>query len=176
MNIRSVNVLGAFFKAIGQLGDPAARRVVWISLGISLGVFVGLWTAIGYLLANTALFELGWLETLADVLGGLTTLVFTWFLFPAVVSAVIAVLLDDVARAVEARHYPHLPDAPGAGAAATVFTAAKFLGAAAAAACGWRIIALPAGGATMAGPIGTCCGDSNSMGCSIESTSIGCCG
>ncbi len=122
-------MLGALFKAIGQLGDPAARRVVWISLGISLGVFVGLWTAVGYLLANTALFERGWLETLADVLGGLTTLVFTWLLFPAVVSAVIAVLLDAVARAVEARHYPHLPEAPGAGMAATVLTTAKFLGA-----------------------------------------------
>ncbi len=122
-------MLGALFKAIGQLGDPAARRVVWISLGISLGVFVGLWTAVGSVLANTAVVELGWLETLVDVLGGLTTLVLTWLLFPAVVSAVIAVLLDDVARAVEARHYPHLPEAPGAGTAANVLTAAKFLGA-----------------------------------------------
>ncbi len=81
------------------------------------------------MLANTALFESGWLETLADVLGGLTALVLTWLLFPAVVSAVTAVLLDAVVRAVEARHYPHLPEAPGAGMAATVLTAAKFLGA-----------------------------------------------
>ena len=122
-------MLGAFFKAIGQLGDPAFRRVVWTGLGISLAVFAGLWTAVGYLLANTALFERGWLEALVDVLGGLTTLVFTWLLFPGVVSAVIAVLLDAVAGAVEARHYPHLPAAPGAGMAATVLTAAKFLGA-----------------------------------------------
>ncbi len=93
-------MLGAFFKAIGQLGDPALRRVVWTGLGISLGVFAGLWTAVGYLLANTALFELGWLETLVDVLGGLTALVLTWLLFPAVVSAVTAVLLDAVVGAV----------------------------------------------------------------------------
>ena len=122
-------MLGAFFKAIGQLGDPAVRRVVWTGLGISLAVFAGLWTAVGYVLANTALFELGWLEALADVAGGLTALVFTWLLFPGVVSAVIAVLLDAVVRAVEARHYPDLPEAPGAGTAATVLTAAKFLGA-----------------------------------------------
>jgi uncharacterized protein involved in cysteine biosynthesis len=121
--------LGAFFKAIGQLGDPAVRRVVWTGLGISLAVFAALWTAVGYVLANTALFASGWLEALADVLGGLTALVFTWLLFPGVVSAVTAVLLDAVARAVEARHYPHLPEAPGAGTAATVLTAAKFLGA-----------------------------------------------
>jgi len=121
--------LGAFFKAIGQLGDPALRRVVWTGLGISLGVFAGLWAAVGYGLANTALFESGWLEALADVAGGLTALVLTWLLFPGVVSVVIAVLLDAVVRAVEARHYPHLPEAPGAGVAATVFTAAKFLGA-----------------------------------------------
>ncbi len=122
-------MLGAFFKAIGQLGDPAFRRVVWTGLGISLGVFAGLWAAVGYGLANTALFESGWLEALADVAGGLTALVLTWLLFPGVVSVVIAVLLDAVVRAVEARHYPHLPEAPGAGVAATVFTAAKFLGA-----------------------------------------------
>ena len=122
-------MLGAFFKAIGQLGDPALRRVVWTGLGISLGVFAGLWAAVGYGLANTALFESGWLEALADVAGGLTALVLTWLLFPGVVSVVIAVLLDAVVRAVEARHYPHLPEAPGAGVAATVFTAAKFLGA-----------------------------------------------
>ncbi len=122
-------MLGAFFKAIGQLGDPAVRRVVWTGLGISLAVFAGLWTAVGYVLANTALFERGWLEALADVAGGLTALVLTWLLFPAVVSAVTAVLLDAVVRAVEARHYPDLPEAPGAGMAATVLTAAKFLGA-----------------------------------------------
>jgi uncharacterized protein involved in cysteine biosynthesis len=121
--------LGAFFKAIGQLGDPAVRRVVWTGLGISLAVFAALWTAVGYVLANTALFASGWLEALADVAGGLTALVFTWLLFPGVVSAVTTVLLDAVARAVEARHYPHLPEAPGAGTAATVLTAAKFLGA-----------------------------------------------
>ncbi len=122
-------MLGAFFKAIGQLGDPALRRVVWTGLGISLGVFAGLWAAVGYGLANTALFESGWLEALADVAGGLTALVLTWLLFPGVVSVVIAVFLDAVVRAVEARHYPHLPEAPGAGVAATVLTAAKFLGA-----------------------------------------------
>jgi len=122
-------VLGAFFKAIGQLGDPAVRRVVWTGLGLSLAVFAALWTAVGYVLANTALFESGWLEGLADVLGGLTALAFTWLLFPGVVSAVTAILLDAVVRAVEARHYPDLPEARGAGVAATVLTTAKFLGA-----------------------------------------------
>ncbi len=67
-------MLGAFFKAVGQLGDPALRRVVWTGLGVSLAVFAGLWTAVGYLLANTALFASGWLEALVDVAGGLTAL------------------------------------------------------------------------------------------------------
>ena len=93
------------------MGDPAIRRVLWISLGLSLLVFALLWIGIGYLLSRTTIFEIGWLETAMDVLGGFATLALSWLLFPAVVSTTTGFLLEGVAEAVERRHYPDLSPA-----------------------------------------------------------------
>ena len=62
-----------------------------------------------------------------ECLGGLAALGLTWLFFPAVVSTVVGSLLEGVARAVEARYYPHLPPARGISLATTVITTAKFL-------------------------------------------------
>jgi len=102
-------LLAAFLKGFGQLSDPRIRRYVWISAGIAVLAFIALWGGVGYLLANTQVFAIGWLDTAVDVLGGLATLVITWVLFPAVLSAAVGLFLDQVAGAVEARHYPAWP-------------------------------------------------------------------
>lgn len=104
-------MIGAFSKAIRQLGDPAIRRVVWLSIAVSLGVFVALWAAVGFLLTETTLFQTGWLDTAIDVLGGVATVAISWFLFPVVISAFIGLVLERVAEAVERRYYPALPPA-----------------------------------------------------------------
>lgn len=121
-------VIGAFLKAVGQLGDRVTRRALWTSLGLGAGVLAGLWAAVGYMLTQTQLFQAGWLETAVDLLGGAATLVLTWLLFPAVVSAFIGLHVEGIARAVEARHYPGLPPAPGESLASSILTAARFSG------------------------------------------------
>ncbi len=121
-------MLGAFLKAVAQLNDPATRRVVWLGMGTAIAVFAGLWIGIGYVLSATAFFALPWLELVADVLGGLATLVVTWLLFPAVISAVTAFFLEDIAGAVEARHYPGLPAARGPSVLQILWPTAQFLG------------------------------------------------
>ena len=105
-------MIKAFFISAHQITDPAARRVVWLSIFLAIGVFIVLWLSVGFLLASTSLFALGWLEAAIDILGGLATGVLTWLLFPAVISLVIGFLLDDICAAVEARHYPDLPAVP----------------------------------------------------------------
>jgi uncharacterized protein involved in cysteine biosynthesis len=120
-------LIGAFAKAVGQFGDPAIRRIVWISIGISLGVFVVLWIVAGFLLTSNAFFEVPWQETAADVGGWLLTLLITWLFFPAVVSGSIGLLLDRVANAVERRHYPRLPPVRDAPATEVIVTTVKFL-------------------------------------------------
>ena len=119
-------VIGAFIKALGQLGDRAIRRAVWISLGLSATVMAGLWTALAYMLTATQVFQSGWLEAAADLLGGAAAVVFTWLLFPAVISAFIGLQVEGIARAVEARHYPGLPPARGESLASSMLTAARF--------------------------------------------------
>ncbi|MHA1598610.1 MAG: EI24 domain-containing protein [Alphaproteobacteria bacterium] len=119
-------MIKAFVKSAAQISDPAARRVVWLSIAAAIGVFIALWMLIGFLLASTSLFAIGWLETAIDVLGGLATAAVTWLLFPAVISLVIGFLLDDICAAVEARHYPDLPAAETTGLGAALPAMLKF--------------------------------------------------
>ncbi len=118
----------AFSKALRQLDDPRIQRTLMLSVAIALTCFVALWFVIGFLLSETALFTVGWLETVIDILGGLATAIFTWLLFPAVVSGLIGIFLDGVADAVENRHYPDLPKANGQSTGEAIIAAIKFLG------------------------------------------------
>ena len=117
----------AFSKGISQLNDPRTRKVLWLCIGSAMAVFAVLWGAIGFLLTSTVFFTTGWLETAVDFLGGLATLILTWFLFPGVMSALIGLFLEDIAGAVEARHYPSLADAKGLPATAAMLLALRFL-------------------------------------------------
>lgn len=117
----------ALAKGLSQLNDKATRQILWLCIGLALVVFIGLWSAIGYVLTHTALFQIGWLETAVDVLGGLATGLLTWFLFPGVVSAVIGLFLDQIAEAVEARHYPGLAKPQSAPFSESLLSSLKFL-------------------------------------------------
>jgi CysZ protein len=120
-------LLAAFAKAFGEVGNSDIRRVIWISIGIAVLLFIGLWTLIGYLLVGTTLFQIAWLEAVTDVLGGLATLVLTWLLFPAVLSACIGLFLERVAETVERRHYPSLPPVRHVPVREIIVTTLRFL-------------------------------------------------
>ena len=102
-------MLAAFAKAFAQIVDSDTRRALWISIAIAVLIFLGLWTLVGYILVGTTFFQIGWLDAAIDLLGGLATLVVTWLLFPAVLSACIGLFLERIAEAVERKHYPSLP-------------------------------------------------------------------
>lgn len=121
-------MISAFIKGIDQLSDKATRKYLWFSVLSALIAFIVLWTVIGFLLRETSISQIGWLEGAIDVLGGLATLALTWFLFPATVSGLIGLFLDQVADCVEARHYPGLPDANGQSVGEAVVMSMKFLG------------------------------------------------
>ena len=121
-------MINAISLAFGQLSDKSFRGVLWKSLGLALIVFISLWFGLGYLLANTTLFAIGWLESVIDLLGGVAVLVLTWFLFPAIVSVILGFFLEDAARAVEARHYPTLGPGREQPIAEIVKTTLRFLG------------------------------------------------
>lgn len=120
-------MIGAFAKAIEQFRDPAVRGVLWRSIAVSIGVFAILWALVGFLLTHTTFFQIGWLDTAIDVLGGAATLAISWFLFPVVISAFIGLFLERVAEAVERRHYPALPAARDIPLGESIGGAIKFL-------------------------------------------------
>lgn len=120
-------MLSAFAKAFAQLSDPAVRRLLAACLGGALVVFLLLFAAVGWTLGHTVLFDSWWVEGFVDVMGALATLALTWLLFPAVASGLIGLVLERVAAAVEARHYPGLPAARPVGFVESLITAGKLV-------------------------------------------------
>lgn len=111
-------------KAFGQLTDPAARGVLWRALFFSLLTFVVLWVLAAFGLSHVGDGLVAWVAAqgvgglllwLVELLFGLAwvsaLILVSFFLFPPIVATALSFLLDDVCRAVEARHYPALPPA-----------------------------------------------------------------
>ncbi|MCR9146606.1 MAG: EI24 domain-containing protein [Rhodobacteraceae bacterium] len=110
-------IFGAFFKALGQLGDPRFRRVLLLGVGLTLALLiaatVGVLWFIQWLSGDTAqiwlLGEIRWLDDLLSVAGLGVMLLLSIVLMVPVASAITSIFLDEVAQAVEDKHYPALP-------------------------------------------------------------------
>lgn len=102
-------VIESIVKSFSQLSEPKVLRILGRSLVATaltlLTVCLVAWSA----LAATAVVENAWLDSIIDVLGGAAAFMLAILLFPAVAALVSSFFLDDVAEAVEARHYPDLP-------------------------------------------------------------------
>jgi CysZ protein len=98
--------------AVDDVLHGGVLRYVALALTLGVAVFAGVWLGVDALLA-TWVGEQGWLATAVSWLGAAATLVLAWLLFPAVASAIVSLFLDGVVAAVERRHWPHLPKAPG---------------------------------------------------------------
>jgi uncharacterized protein involved in cysteine biosynthesis len=118
-------MLRALALSIGDLFLPRVLGLLGLSLVLGVASFVGVWLGLDALLGawsgETLRSWLAWL-------GGIGTLVLAWFLFPVVAAAFVAMFLDQVAAAVEARHYPRLPAAPGLPWYRSMRASLRFLG------------------------------------------------
>lgn len=114
-----MTMLTDFAKATAQLTDPKMRRVLWFGILGALAVFTVIWAIVWWLLINVDPASIWGLATIIDWMGGLfdwlagfaftgTLLVATFLMFPAVVTIVVGLFLDQVAEVVEQRHYPEL--------------------------------------------------------------------
>ncbi|MCP4330441.1 MAG: hypothetical protein GY791_18615 [Alphaproteobacteria bacterium] len=121
-------MITALFRAFDNLGDRGLRRFIWYSVGGAIAILVLLWVLVTLLLTQSAITAIPWLDTAIDVLGGVAVLVLSWLLFPGVVGLVSGVLLEGVAKAVEARDYPDLPPPREQGWGEIIRTTAKFAG------------------------------------------------
>ena len=101
-------MIKAFIKGLAQLNDPNIRKVFIVSIFGSAFIFIALWIAVGIFIESTRFSSIIWLNWVINLMGGLTTLILTWVLFPPVISVIICLHLPNIASAVEARHYPEL--------------------------------------------------------------------
>ena len=109
-------ILDCFFRAIGQLFDPRFRKVLLTGLGLTLALLIGatfgvVWLTNWLLGDGISIFgwRVGWLDQVLAWGSGLVMLVLSSFLMVPVASAMTSLFLDEVAQAVEDRHYPNLP-------------------------------------------------------------------
>lgn len=102
---------GAIASGLGDLGRPQFLRYVVFGVAGAALVFLALLGGIGWLLVNTALLSIAWLEWALDALGGVAVLVLSVILYPGVVAAVAQLFAEAIADDVEKQHYPDLPPA-----------------------------------------------------------------
>ena len=99
-------MINLFLMSFSQLPDPAFRRVIIKAILLSVFVFLFLAIFVWFVLSETNFFTFWLFETFADMVGGFTTMVIAWLLFPTLASFFITLFLEDIVEAVESRHYP----------------------------------------------------------------------
>ncbi len=129
-------ILQAFLAALSQLGDSRFRRVVLLgvllALALLIAVYAGFLQLMWWLTPESIdlplIGPISGVETLLGWASLLVMLGLSVFLMVPVASAFTGIFLEDVAQAVEARHYPHLPPARALPLAETLRQSANFLG------------------------------------------------
>jgi CysZ protein len=125
-----------FGKALGQMWDPAFRRILLRSILITLallGPFVfGFSAFLQWIVPESVNIPfygpVTFLDNLASGLGFVALLFLTSFLMIPVAVMFIGFSLDSVAAAVEAKYYPHLPAVPRQPLMDAVIDSIRFLG------------------------------------------------
>ena len=123
-------------KSIVQFNDPKFRRVLWRGLGLTLALLIttcsliaiGLNQLLQSLYVVSLIGEASLLGNLLNMGGVLSTFVLSIWLMGPIASTIISLFLDEVARAVEARHYPHLPEVQGTRLHKQILTTVSFFG------------------------------------------------
>lgn len=107
-------------KAIAQFSDARFRRVLLLGVGLTLALFAvsgfGVWQFLNWIDIENVSWpffgEIAWLSYVLGVIMAALSLFLWVFLMIPVASAITSVFLDDVAQAVEDKHFPHLPAPP----------------------------------------------------------------
>ncbi|HTH16818.1 MAG TPA: EI24 domain-containing protein [Magnetospirillum sp.] len=101
-------MLAALYKAFAQLGDPALHRVIRLGVLGAVACYLALVVAVWLILPHVHFFSQHWADTGTGIALGLAAAVLPILVFPALVTTIMSAMLESVADAVEARHYPQL--------------------------------------------------------------------
>lgn len=125
-----------FLRALRQLTDQRFRRVLWIGLGLTVALLFAAYASVLWLVTTLSpetvtLPIIGTVTWVNDLISGasiLLMLILSIFLMIPVASAFTSMFLDDVADAVENRHYPSLEPAQRLPFRETFLDTLNFLG------------------------------------------------
>jgi len=120
------NMPMALLLALRQLDDPALLSPLLKGLLGAAAALAVLVLAAAQGVSWLAASHGGWLAAIAPWLGGAAGMFLAWWLFLPISIAIAGAFAGDVAAAVERRHYPTLPPARGASAAAQTIWALRF--------------------------------------------------
>jgi CysZ protein len=125
-------IFDAFLKALGQMGDPRFRRVLLIGVGVTFALLAGITWGVQLVLPDTVSLpwfgEIGWLSSLLSGFILVSMIGMSMFLMVPVASLFTGLLLEQVADAVEAKHYPQLPPANKVVFSDALIDSVKFFG------------------------------------------------
>lgn len=112
-------ILGDFFKALAQIGDRRFRKVMALGIGLTIALLAAITIVLVFVLGlflpdmvDLPFFgEVNWVsDVLSWAVVGLMVILSPFLMVP-VAAAFTGIFLDEVAEAVEDRHYPGLPPA-----------------------------------------------------------------
>ncbi|WP_170573352.1 EI24 domain-containing protein [Ruegeria atlantica] len=114
-------IFNAFFAALGQVGDPKFRAVLLRGVGLTIVLLIAACAVAIWLINRASGNEISlpwigavpWLNDVLSYSGIFVVLVLPVFLMVPVASAITSMFLEEVAQAVEDKHYPTLPAVPG---------------------------------------------------------------
>ena len=129
-------ILSDFLKSVAQFDDPKFRRVLWRGMGLTIALLIAACLLVNFGInqllssawAANMIGDQSWLGALINNGGVLFTIALSIWLMVPVTSAIIALFLDEVAQAVEARHYPHLPKQTAVKLQDQILVGIRFLG------------------------------------------------
>ncbi|WP_299727461.1 EI24 domain-containing protein [uncultured Tateyamaria sp.] len=112
-------ILTSFFAALGQIGDARFRRVLLLGIALTIALLIGATSGFVWLIGTLTsdsvsvpwVGEITWLDDVISWGSFFLFFALSIFLMMPVASAITSMFLDEVAAAVEDRHYPHLPPA-----------------------------------------------------------------
>ncbi|KPU84657.1 membrane protein [Marinosulfonomonas sp. PRT-SC04] len=113
-------IFADFAKAVSQLRDRGFQRVLLLGIALTIALLFGIGAAllagINAFASDTIMIpffgEVTWVKNLLGWGSVLLMLLMSFFLMVPVASAFTGLFLEDVAKAVERKHYPSLPPVP----------------------------------------------------------------
>jgi len=128
-------IFTAIARALAQAGDPAFRGVLLRGLGLTLVLLLALAAGAGWLVGWLVpdsvtlplIGDLTFLDSLSSGLSVIGVLALSTVLMVPVASAFTGIFLDDVAAAVESRHYPDAQARPTAPILSAIADSLRFL-------------------------------------------------